>query len=129
MSVTDFEGLRAAHVEMLSGSLIEAAEIGPNGTGYAWSRAIPDPEVNFGYGVREAGDFAWAGAFQTVGLFSVALVVFLALLAEIAEFLLGGRYARKYGGGNVKSLAQANRLKAPAYSIRAGQRLVVPSCG
>ena len=48
---------------MLSGSLIEAAEIGPNRTGYAWSRAIPDPEVNFGYGIREAGDFAWAGAF------------------------------------------------------------------
>ena len=36
--------------------------------------------------------------------------------------------ARKYGCGNVRSLAQANRLKAPAYPIRAGQRLVVPAC-
>jgi uncharacterized protein len=43
--------------------------------------------------------FAWFGDFQEVGLVSLALVIVLALLAEIAEFLLGGHYARRYGGG------------------------------
>jgi uncharacterized protein len=43
--------------------------------------------------------FAWFGDFQTAGPVILALVTVLALLAEIAEFLLGGRYARRHGGG------------------------------
>jgi uncharacterized protein YqgC (DUF456 family) len=43
--------------------------------------------------------FAWATGFATVGTYPVVLVVLLALLAETAEFLLAGRYARRYGGG------------------------------
>lgn len=43
--------------------------------------------------------FAWYTDFRLVGLVSVGVVVFLALVAEIAEFLLGGRFARRYGGG------------------------------
>ena len=45
------------------------------------------------------GAFAYAGDFQQVSVISVGVVAFLALLAEVAEFLLGGRYATKYGGG------------------------------
>lgn len=45
------------------------------------------------------GLFAWMGQFEVVSEITVAVAVFLALLAELAEFLLGGRYARKYGGG------------------------------
>lgn len=48
--------------------------------------------------VAALGAFAWMGDFTTVSWITVALVVFLALLAELAEFLLGGRYAQKYGG-------------------------------
>lgn len=44
------------------------------------------------------GAFAYVGQFQQVSQISVGVVVFLALLAELAEFLLGGRYARRYGG-------------------------------
>ncbi len=36
--------------------------------------------------------------------------------------------ARKFGCGNPRVIADANRIKAPRYSIRTGQRLVVPSC-
>ncbi|HET7275610.1 MAG TPA: DUF456 domain-containing protein [Longimicrobiaceae bacterium] len=43
--------------------------------------------------------FGWWTDFTTVGFVPIALALFLALLAEIAEFLLGGRYARRYGGG------------------------------
>lgn len=43
--------------------------------------------------------FAWATEFATVGLYTVAVVAFLALLAEIAEFLLAGGFAKRYGGG------------------------------
>ncbi|HET8655908.1 MAG TPA: DUF456 domain-containing protein [Longimicrobiaceae bacterium] len=42
--------------------------------------------------------FAWAFDFRTVGLVSVGIVLFLAILAEIAEFLLGGHFARVYRG-------------------------------
>ena len=45
------------------------------------------------------GAFAYAGGFEQVSPISVGVAVFLALLAEMAEFLLGGRYAKKYGGG------------------------------
>lgn len=37
--------------------------------------------------------------------------------------------ARKFGCRKVAPIASANRLKAPRYEIRAGQKLVVPSCG
>lgn len=43
--------------------------------------------------------FGWWTGFETVGVYSLALVLFLALVAEIAEFLLSGRFARRYGGG------------------------------
>ena len=49
--------------------------------------------------VGALGLFAWLDHFQAVSEITVGVVVFLALLAEIAEFLLGARYARKYGGG------------------------------
>ncbi len=43
--------------------------------------------------------YAWWTDFTAVGIVPIILVLFLALMAEIAEFLLGGRYARRYGGG------------------------------
>lgn len=43
--------------------------------------------------------FAWWTGFATVGLIPIAAVLVLALLAEIGELLLAGRYAAKYGGG------------------------------
>jgi membrane-bound lytic murein transglycosylase D len=36
--------------------------------------------------------------------------------------------ARKFGCGNPRAIADANRIKAPRYAIRAGQRLTVPDC-
>jgi membrane-bound lytic murein transglycosylase D len=36
--------------------------------------------------------------------------------------------ARKFGCKSLSPIATANRLKAPRYPIRAGQRLVVPAC-
>jgi membrane-bound lytic murein transglycosylase D len=36
--------------------------------------------------------------------------------------------ARKHGCSGVKDIARANRITAPRYSIREGQRLVVPDC-
>lgn len=49
--------------------------------------------------VAALGIFAWRGDFAVVSLYTIALVLFLALVAEIAEFLLAGRFARRYGGG------------------------------
>lgn len=43
--------------------------------------------------------YAWLTGFTTVGTAAILLVVGLALLAELAELLLGGRFARRYGGG------------------------------
>jgi hypothetical protein len=57
-----FETLRDAHVAALTGSLIDGVEHGPGGAGYVWSRAIPDPTLNFAYGVHRPDQFAWAGA-------------------------------------------------------------------
>jgi GNAT superfamily N-acetyltransferase len=57
-----FEALRDAHVAALTGSLIDGVEPGPGGAGYVWSRTIPDPTLNFAYGVRRPDQFAWAGA-------------------------------------------------------------------
>jgi GNAT superfamily N-acetyltransferase len=57
-----FEALRDAHIAALTGSLIDGVEHGPGGAGYVWSRGIPDPTLNFAYGVRRPDQFAWAGA-------------------------------------------------------------------
>jgi GNAT superfamily N-acetyltransferase len=57
-----FEALRDAHVAALTGSLIDGVAHGPGGAGYVWSRSIPDPTLNFAYGVRRPDQFAWAGA-------------------------------------------------------------------
>lgn len=43
--------------------------------------------------------YGWATDFATVGLYPLLAVGLLALLAELAEFLLAGRMARRYGGG------------------------------
>lgn len=43
--------------------------------------------------------YAWLTDFQTVGTASIALVLGLALIAELAELVLGARFARRYGGG------------------------------
>lgn len=57
-----FDALRDAHLAALTGSLIDGVERGANGAGYAWSRNIPDPTLNFAFGIRTAEQFAWAGA-------------------------------------------------------------------
>lgn len=44
------------------------------------------------------GAFAWATGFQDVSLITVLFAAALAALAEVAEFVLGGRYAERYGG-------------------------------
>lgn len=44
-----------------------------------------------------AGYAAWTN-FQAVGWIPVLVVAALALVAETAEFLLGGRFTRRYGG-------------------------------
>ena len=54
--------------------------------------------------VAALGVYAWVGGFVSVSPISVGIVVALALLAELAEFLLGGRYAKKYGGGRRSAL-------------------------
>lgn len=36
--------------------------------------------------------------FRTVGWVTIGLVLALAVIGEVVEFALGGRYARKYGG-------------------------------
>lgn len=43
--------------------------------------------------------FGWATAFQTVSWIIVGVVAALALVAEVAELVLGSRFARRYGGG------------------------------
>lgn len=48
--------------------------------------------------VMSLGVFAWATGFREVGAVTLVLVVVLAVLAEVAEFALGGRYAARYGG-------------------------------
>ncbi len=62
MSGRVFDQLRNAHIEALAGGLLEGVESGPDGAGYVWSRTIPDPTLNFAFGVRTASQFAWAGA-------------------------------------------------------------------
>src|SRR5258707_5094023 len=42
--------------------------------------------------------YGWFTGFQTVGLWTTALVVALALVGELIEWWLGFRFARKYGG-------------------------------
>lgn len=42
--------------------------------------------------------YGWATKFETVGFVSIGFVVLLAVVAEVFEFMLGGRFARKYGG-------------------------------
>jgi len=39
------------------------------------------------------------------------------------------RIASRHGCANVQSIAELNRLRAPRYTIREGQRLKVPACG
>jgi uncharacterized protein YqgC (DUF456 family) len=48
--------------------------------------------------VVSLGVFAWLSGFREVGWVPLAVVVALAVLAEVAEFTLGGRYAERYGG-------------------------------
>lgn len=43
--------------------------------------------------------YAWQTDFATVGLMPVIAAVALGLAAEWLEFALGGRYARRFGGG------------------------------
>lgn len=62
MSGLDFDRLRDAHIAALTGGLLDGVETGPDGAGYVWSRAIPDPTLNFAFGVRTAAQFTWAGA-------------------------------------------------------------------
>jgi GNAT superfamily N-acetyltransferase len=57
-----FEALRDAHTAALTGSLVDGIDQGPGGAGYVWSRMIPDPTLNFAYGVCRPDQFAWAGA-------------------------------------------------------------------
>jgi hypothetical protein len=43
--------------------------------------------------------YAWLTDFRTVGVVALVAVIGLAFLAELAELLLGGRFARRFGGG------------------------------
>ncbi|HYJ79473.1 MAG TPA: DUF456 domain-containing protein [Longimicrobiaceae bacterium] len=42
--------------------------------------------------------YAWLTHFEHVGWPTIAFVVVLAVVAEVIEFMLGGRFAQKYGG-------------------------------
>ena len=42
--------------------------------------------------------YAWYTDFGPVGWVTIGFVVALAVIAEIIEFMLGGRFAQKYGG-------------------------------
>ena len=42
--------------------------------------------------------FAALTDFQVVGAVPIMIVLVLAVIGEVIEFMLGGRYARKYGG-------------------------------
>jgi GNAT superfamily N-acetyltransferase len=81
-----FEALRDAHVAALTGSLIDGVEHGPGGAAYVWSRGIPDPTLNFAYGVRRPDQFAWAGA---AALGRARAPAFLARDAEEVALLRG----------------------------------------
>jgi uncharacterized protein len=48
--------------------------------------------------VLALGVFAWSTGFTTVGWVTIGVVAVLAVIAEILEFMLGGRFAQKYGG-------------------------------
>ncbi len=43
--------------------------------------------------------FGWLTGFRSVGVGTIALVIGLALVAEIIEWWLGFRFTEKYGGG------------------------------
>lgn len=43
--------------------------------------------------------YAWLTDFRTVGVVAILVALGLALVAELAELVLGARFARKYGGG------------------------------
>lgn len=43
--------------------------------------------------------YGWQSNFATMGVIPIILTVGLGLVAEALEFALGGRYARRYGGG------------------------------
>jgi uncharacterized protein YqgC (DUF456 family) len=43
--------------------------------------------------------YGWLTDFTTVGVVVVSVVLGLAVLAELAELVLGGRFARRFGGG------------------------------
>ena len=45
------------------------------------------------------GVYAYATGLQTVGWVPIVVVVALAGVAEVLEFTLGGKFARRYGGG------------------------------
>lgn len=48
--------------------------------------------------------YAWLTGFTTIGVVSLGVVLGLAVLAELAELVLGGRFARRYGGGRRAAL-------------------------
>lgn len=48
--------------------------------------------------------FGYATDFATVGAYPIVIVISLALLAELAELLLAGGFARRYGGGRRAAL-------------------------
>ncbi|UMY16830.1 GNAT family N-acetyltransferase [Methylobacterium organophilum] len=60
--MTAFETLRDAHVVMLTGTYLDGCAEGPDGAGYVFSRAIPDPTLNFAYGIRSPAQLDWARA-------------------------------------------------------------------
>lgn len=42
--------------------------------------------------------YAWLTDFSTVGTWTIVIAAGLAVAGEVAEFLMGGRYAQRYGG-------------------------------
>lgn len=42
--------------------------------------------------------YGWTTGWATVGPVSIVFAVAIAIVAEVIEFVLGGRYAEKYGG-------------------------------
>lgn len=43
--------------------------------------------------------YAWLTGFATIGWVPIVIAAGLATAAEVADLLLGGRFARRYGGG------------------------------
>lgn len=43
--------------------------------------------------------YAWLTGFATIGWVPIVIATGLAAAAEVADLLLGGRFARRYGGG------------------------------